>query len=117
MDRAFLAWCVVTVGVLAAGCTNFPSQASIEGSGPASGSQVQTATCGTLVELDLNLAGSGPVAISVTDGAGHTAYTNANQVTGSTDTTDNLSGFTGTWTLTVDASEFYGSYNIELQCP
>jgi hypothetical protein len=118
MVRALLAsWCVVTLGVLAAGCTNFPSQSSIEGSGPTSGRQVQTASCSTLVELDLDLGGSGPVSISVTDGAGHTVYANDNDVTGSIDTTDDLSGVTGTWTLTVDVSDFDGSYNVELQCP
>jgi hypothetical protein len=117
MDRASLRSLAFAIGILVAGCTTLPSQASIEGSGPASGPEVQTATCSTLVELDLNIGGSGPVSISVTDGSGRSVYANDNDVNGSIDTSDDLTGVGGTWTLTVDASEFSGSYDVELQCP
>ena len=96
-------------------CTNFPSTANVEGAGPASSPQTQTASCGSLVELDVNLSGSGSASISVTDGVGRTVF--ANHVPAQTDDTNDLTGATGTWTLVVDATAFDGSYNVELQCP
>jgi hypothetical protein len=110
---------VLCVGLClaSAGCTNFPSQSSLEGAGPQQGVQMQTATCSTLVVLDWNLTGNGPVSITVTDGAGHTVYANDNNVDGNVDNSTNLTGTTGTWTLALDASEFDGNYNVEIQCP
>lgn len=108
---------VVCLSLSLSACTNIPSQASIEGDSPGTGPQTQTASCGALVELDLNLTGTGAISIKVTDGSGRTVFANDGPVNGNLDTTDNLSGVTGTWTLTVDPTDFDGNFNIELSCP
>jgi hypothetical protein len=116
MTREFARRCISTLlAVLPASCTNLPSTASVEGTGPATVSQTQTASCASFVELDVNLSGSGSASISVTDGTGKTVF--AHQVPAQTDDTNDLSGAAGTWTLVVDATAFDGSYNVELQCP
>jgi hypothetical protein len=117
MKSALFVLCFGLLELLASGCTNLPSDVTLEGAGPQQGLQTQTATCSTLVELDRDLSGSGPVSITVTDGAGHTVYFNDDDVTGNIDDTSNLTGLTGTWTITLDASAFDGSYNVELSCP
>jgi hypothetical protein len=118
MNRALMGCVgVVYLSISLFACTNLPSQASIEGDAPGTGPQTQTASCGALVELDLDLSGTGSVSILVTDGSGRKVFDNDSPITGNLNTTDNVTGIAGTWTLTVDPTDFDGNFNVELSCP
>jgi spore coat protein U-like protein len=89
----------------------------LDASGASLTSQTRTLTCGDVVKLDRNIAGTGGISLKVTDGANNQVFQDNSDAAGQVTDSQDLTGKPGDWTITLDPSGFAGQFKVTLSCP
>ncbi|HET6399040.1 MAG TPA: hypothetical protein VFH47_05750 [Candidatus Thermoplasmatota archaeon] len=114
--RATTFLCLAVAGALLAGCVA-PSTATLSGQGYQSGTQSRSIECGSRAYVTVGTQGTGPFAVTVTDGAGRVVYEESSTSAGQGGQSQELRGEKGTWTVQVSTGVGYaGQYAVTLGC-
>ncbi len=103
--------------IILSGCALDAGSVEVTGSGLSEGVQTRTITCESGTTLQRYEAGSGAVAITLTDGAGQKVFNDAVGGAGEINDQQQVTGHPGTWTMSVDPGGFAGQFKITLECP